>query len=67
MNLEDIENSSNKIYDNIKQLINTKDGTLGDYEEKFLLICAYASMSNLYRRMSERLIDECFDNPKDHK
>ena len=62
LNLEDIKNSSNKIYENIKQLVNTKDDILGDYEEKLLLICAYVSMSNLYRRMSERLIDECFDN-----
>ncbi len=67
LNLEDIENSSNKIYDNIKQLVNTKHDTLGEYEEKFLLICAYVSMSNLYRRMSERLIDECFGTPKDYK
>ena len=61
LNLEDIKNSSNKIYENIKQLVNDKDNILGDYEEKLLLICAYVSMSNLYRRMSERLIDECFD------
>ena len=67
LNLEDLKNSSSKVYENIKQMVNAKDNTLGDYEEKFLLICAYASMSNLYRRMSERLIDECFDNPKDHK
>ena len=67
LNLEDIENSSNKIYDNIKQLVNTKHDTLGEYEEKFLLICAYVSMSNLYRRMSEQLIDECFDTPKNYK
>ena len=62
LNLEDIKNSSNKIYENIKQMVNAKNDTLGDYEEKFLLICAYVSMSNLYRRMSERLIDECFEN-----
>ena len=67
LNLEDLKSSSSKIYENIKQMINTKDNLLGDYEEKILLICAYASMSNLYRRMSERLIDECFDTPKDHK
>ena len=67
LNLEDLKNSSSKIYENIKQIIITKDTLLGDYEEKILLICAYASMSNLYRRMSERLIDECFYTPKDHK
>ena len=67
LNLEDIKNSPNKIYENIKQLVNSNGDKLSDYEEKFLLICAYVSMSNLYRRMSERLLDECFDSPKDHK
>ena len=67
LNLDDFSNSSNKIYENIKQLVNTEDNVLGDYEEKFLLICAYVSMSNLYRRMGERLIDECFGTPKTHK
>ena len=67
LNLEDFKNSSNKISENIKQLINTKGDTLGHYEENLLLICAYVSMSNLYRRMSERLLDECFSVHKDHK
>jgi len=67
LNLEDLNNSSNKIYENIQQLVNSKDNVLGDYEEKLLLICAYVSMSNLYRRMSERLIDECFSTPKNSK
>ena len=67
LNLEDLNDSSNKIYENIKHMVNTKGETLGDYEEKFLLICAYASMSNLFRRMSERIIDECLGNIKDHK
>lgn len=67
LNLEDIKNSSNKIYENINQTVSDKNDTLGDYEEKLLLIFAYTSMSNLYRRMSERLIDECFNAPKNRK
>jgi predicted DNA-binding protein YlxM (UPF0122 family) len=67
LNLEDIRSSSNKIYENIKQLVDNKNGTLGDYEEKLLLVFAYTSMSNLYRRMSEKLIDECFETPKNRK
>lgn len=59
-NLEDLKNSSNKIYENIKHLVNTNNDARDDYAEKFLLICAYVSMSNLYRRMSEKIIDECF-------
>lgn len=67
LNLEDIKNSSTKVYENIAQMVSDKNDTLGDYEEKLLLIFAYTSMSNLYRRMSERLIDECFDTTKNRK
>jgi len=67
LNLEDIKNSPNKIYENIKQLVNSNGDKLGDYEEKFLLICSYVSMSNLYRRMSEQIIDECFNISKTGK
>ena len=66
-NLEDFGNSSNNIHKNISKLVNDKNTTLGDYEEKLLLICAYVSMSNLYRRISEKLLDECFDISKDLK
>lgn len=67
LNLEELKSSSNKIYDNIKQLVDSKEDTLGDFEEKFLLICAYISMSNLYRRMGEKIIDEYLGNPETHK
>ena len=67
LNLEDLKTSPNKIYENIKQLVNNKNDVLGDYEENFLLICAYVSMSNFYRRMSEKIIDECFNITKNHK
>lgn len=67
LNLEDIKSSSNKIYENIKHMVNNKNGVLGDYEEKLLLVFAYTSMSNLYRRMSEKLIDECFETPQNRK
>ena len=67
LNLEDLKISPNKIYENIKQLVNNKNDVLGDYEENFLLICAYVSMSNFYRRMSEKIIDECFNITKNHK
>ncbi|SFC69144.1 DUF1836 domain-containing protein [Clostridium uliginosum] len=32
----------------------------GDFEENFLLICSMISMSNMYRRMGEALIDKFF-------
>lgn len=65
-NLDDLNNSSHKISDNIKELVNSND-SLGDFEEKFLLVCAFISMSNLYRRMSEKIIDECFAPSKEDK
>lgn len=67
LNLDELKSSSNKIHENIKQIITPKDDSIGDYEEKFLLICAYVSMSNLYRRMSEKIIDECFNSSKNSK
>lgn len=67
LNLENFKNSSNEIHENIKQITNEKSAALGDYEEKLLLVCAYVSMSNLYRRISEKLLDECFSTDKDNK
>ncbi|MEN8078891.1 DUF1836 domain-containing protein [Clostridioides difficile] len=32
----------------------------GDFEKRFLLLCSLVNMSNMYRRMSEKLIDEFF-------
>lgn len=67
LNLNDFEISSNKIYKNINELIENKKDSLGDYEEKILLICSYISMSNMYRRMSEKIIDDCFSELKEDK
>ena len=63
-NLENLSTSAKDIYNHVQELIKSKDSNLGDFEEKFLLVCAYISMSNLYRRMSEKIIDECFSNLK---
>ncbi|MBE6062491.1 MAG: DUF1836 domain-containing protein [Clostridium butyricum] len=65
-NLNDLKNSSHKISENIKKLIDSNE-SLNDFEEKFLLVCAFISMSNLYRRMSEKLIDEYFLPSKEDK
>lgn len=65
-NLDDLSNSSHKISENIKKLVDSNE-SLNDFEEKFLLVCAFISMSNLYRRMSEKLIDEYFSPSKEDK
>lgn len=61
-NLENLSTSAKDIYNHVQKLIKSKNSNLGDFEEKFLLVCSYISMSNLYRRMSEKIIDECFSN-----
>ncbi|WP_294156105.1 DUF1836 domain-containing protein [uncultured Clostridium sp.] len=66
-NLKNLSISSKDIYSHVQELVKNTDGKLGDFEEKFLLVCAYVSMSNLYRRMSEKIIDECFSNPEGGK
>ena len=66
-NLENLSTSSKDIYSHVQELIKKSNGKLGDFEEKFLLVCAYVSMSNLYRRMSEKIIDECLSNLKGGK
>lgn len=66
-NLENFDISSKNISNHVNELIKNKDERLGDFEEKFLLVCAFVSMSNLYRRMSEKIIDECFSELKGGK
>ncbi|AYE34368.1 DUF1836 domain-containing protein [Clostridium septicum] len=34
----------------------------GEFEKNFLLLCSLVNMSNMYRRMSEKLIDDYFNN-----
>lgn len=45
--------------DSLKEALQ-KNSIDGEYEEKFLLISSVISMSNMYRRMGEALIDEYF-------
>ena len=37
------------------------------FEDKFLLVCSMISMSNMYRRMGEKLIDEFFVKDEEKK
>jgi hypothetical protein len=67
LNLGELKESSHRIEENTLNILKNKNKNLGDYEEKFLLACAYVSMSNLFRRMSERIIDECFEDKKEKK
>ena len=47
-----IENINNKTDEN--KVLNS------EFEKRFLMLCSLVNMSNMYRRMSEKLIDEFF-------
>ena len=48
----------------IEALIGNKADFKGDFEKKFLLLCSFVNMSNMYRRVSEKLVDEFFSEIK---
>jgi hypothetical protein len=53
---------SNELEDSVKRKVDklsdiSKDD---DFEEKFLLVSSMISMSNMYRRIGEQLVDEFF-------
>lgn len=54
-----INDVTNKV-NNINNKINKSKLVDEDFEKKFLLLCSLVNMSNMYRRMSEKLIDEFF-------
>lgn len=47
-----IESINNKVDEN--KVLNS------EFEKRFLLLCSLVNMSNMYRRMSEKIIDEIF-------
>ena len=53
---ESVDKKINKIQNDV----DNKYSSDADYEKKFLLLCSLVNMSNMYRRMSEKLIDEFF-------
>lgn len=57
------QGASNK-EEEIEKLIENKAELQGDFEKKFLLLCSFVNMSNMYRRASEKLIDEFFSEIK---
>lgn len=64
--LEDSVENSKKFKHSLEdKLEEISKGDHGDFEEKFLLISSVISMSNMYRRMGELLIDEFFIKEKE--
>ena len=60
---EDEEIFKSSIKEKIEELDNricTSENLPNDYKKNFLLLCSLVNMSNMYRRASEKLIDEFF-------
>jgi len=59
--LVDIKISLSEKADSIEEKINKKENISTEYDRNFLLLCSMVNMSNMYRRMSEKLIDDYFN------
>lgn len=58
-NYEEFLENIDKQIDCVKGIINDSE-EFNEYEEKFLFICSMVSMSNMYRRVAEAMVDEYF-------
>ncbi|MGL5642723.1 MAG: hypothetical protein ACRDDM_10660 [Paraclostridium sp.] len=58
--LVEVEISLSEKADAIEEKMNGKDGDTTDFDRNFLLLCSMVNMSNMYRRMSEKLVDDYF-------
>lgn len=60
--LEDSKKFRDSLENKVEEIIK---GGYGEFEDKFLLISSIISMSNMYRKMGELLIDEFFAKEKE--
>ena len=58
-NYEDFLGNIDKQIKCVKGIIDDSE-QFNEYEEKFLFICSMVSMSNMYRRVAEAMVDEYF-------
>ena len=58
-NYEDFLGNIDKQIKCVKWIIDDSE-EFNEYEEKFLFICSMVSMSNMYRRVAEAMVDEYF-------
>lgn len=60
--LSDVEKNIEEKFDNIQNMIlNEKVEDDQEFQKNFLLLSSFINMSNMYRRMGEKLIDEYFN------
>lgn len=62
--INEFKASVSKKMNNIEEFIDNSDNIDGDFEKKFLLLCSLINMGNMYRRLSEKVIDEFFIDKK---
>ena len=60
--LVEVEVSLSEKAASIEEKINKKENISTEYDRNFLLLCSMVNMSNMYRRMSEKLVDDYFNN-----
>ena len=58
-NFKDFLDNIHKQLESIKEIVDDNE-EFNEYEEKFLFICSMVSMSNMYRRVAEAMVDEYF-------
>lgn len=58
-NFKDFLDNIHKQLESIKEIVDDNE-EFNEYEEKFLFICSMVSMSNMYRRLAEAMVDEYF-------
>lgn len=58
-NYEEFLKNIDKQIDCVKGIVDDSE-EFNEYEEKFLFICSMVSMSNMYRRVAEAMVDEYF-------
>lgn len=59
--LVDVKTSLDEKVNSIEEKVNKKDGIQTEFDRNFLLLCSMVNMSNMYRRMSEKLVDDYFN------
>ncbi|VYU60209.1 DUF1836 domain-containing protein [Clostridium paraputrificum] len=59
-NFKDFLDNIHKQLESVKEIVDDNED-FNEYEEKFLFICSMVSMSNMYRRLAEAMVDEYFE------
>ena len=59
--LKDVETTIEEKFNNIENMMLNEKSQDDEFQKNFLLLSSFINMSNMYRRMGEKLIDEYFN------